>query len=172
MLDVDRLARIIDLHNQPVFVTADIENRACAVNVRMRINILNIVKVAPARFPACAIPTPQLFFGVGMPSPKFAQSLLTDYVHDSVFSFPKWEGNVKAPNPTASVLGKGDPKSGQIAGHLDRQPHLKSRHSRTYAPGCEWHATWLFNRDDHIESPQLVGGGNDRAACLAFPIFA
>src|SRR4030095_2098488 len=48
----------------------------------------------------------------------------------------------------ASVLGKGDPKSGQIAGHLDRQPHLKSRHSRTYASGCEWHATWLFNMDE------------------------
>jgi hypothetical protein len=30
-------------------------------------------------------------------------------------------------------LGKGDPKSGHIAGRLDRQPHLKSRHSRTYA---------------------------------------
>jgi hypothetical protein len=72
----------------------------------------------------------------------------------------------------ASVLGKGDPKSGQIAGHLDRQPHLKSRHSRTYAPGCEWHATWLFNKDDRRESPQLVSGGNDVAACLASPIFA
>jgi|SRR5215468_1735731 len=71
-----------------------------------------------------------------------------------------------------SVLGKGDPKSGQIAGHLDRQPHLKSSHPRTYALGCEWHATWLFNRDDHIESPQLVSSGYDGAACLAFPIFA
>ena len=32
----------------------------------------------------------------------------------------------------ASVLGKRDPKSGQIAGHFDSQPQLKSRHSRTY----------------------------------------
>jgi DNA-directed RNA polymerase subunit E'/Rpb7 len=38
--------------------------------------------------------------------------------------------------------GKGDPKSGQIAGRLNRQPHLKSRHSRTYAVGREWHAAW------------------------------
>jgi hypothetical protein len=68
-------------------------------------------------------------------------------------------------------LGKSDPKSGQIAGHLNRQPHLKSRHSRTYAIGCEWHDTWLFNGDDHRESPQLVSGGNDGAAYLAFPIF-
>ena len=67
-----------------------------------------------------------------------------------------------------SFLGKGDPKSGQIAGLLNRQPHLKSRHSRTYAIGSEWHATWLFNRDNHGESPQLVSGGNDGAACLAF----
>jgi hypothetical protein len=71
-----------------------------------------------------------------------------------------------------SVLGKGDPKSGQIAGRLNRQPNLKSRHSRTYALGSDWHATWLFNRDNHRESPQLVNGGNDGAACLAFPMFA
>jgi hypothetical protein len=69
-------------------------------------------------------------------------------------------------------LGKGDPKIGQIAGRLNRQPHLKSRHSITYALGSEWHATWLFNLDHHRESPQLVSGGIDGAADLAFPMFA
>jgi hypothetical protein len=29
-----------------------------------------------------------------------------------------------------------------------------------------------LNKDDRRESPQLVSGGNDGAACLAFPIFA
>ena len=45
----------------------------------------------------------------------------------------------------ASVLGKGDPKSGQIAPTLIRQLHLKSRHSRIYAVRRKWHAAWLFN---------------------------
>jgi hypothetical protein len=51
-----------------------------------------------------------------------------------------------------SFLGKRDPKSGQIAGRLNRQPHLKSRYSRTYAVGGEWHAAWLSGGDDHGES--------------------
>jgi hypothetical protein len=29
-----------------------------------------------------------------------------------------------------SILGKGDPKSGQVIAHLSRQLHLKSRHTR------------------------------------------
>jgi hypothetical protein len=45
----------------------------------------------------------------------------------------------------ASVLGKGDPKSGQIAPALNHQLHLKSRHSRIYAIRRKWHAAWLFN---------------------------
>ena len=45
----------------------------------------------------------------------------------------------------ASVLGKDDPKSGQITPALNRQPHLKSRHSRVYAIRLKWHAAWLFN---------------------------
>ena len=45
----------------------------------------------------------------------------------------------------ASVLGKGDPKSGQIAPALNHQLHLKSRHSRIYAIRLKWHAAWLFN---------------------------
>jgi len=85
---------------------------------------------------------------------------------------PRKIGANRKRDPSDSVLGKSDPKSGHIAVRLNRQPHLKSRHSRTYALGCEWHATWLFNKDDHRESPQLVNGGNDGAACLAFPIFA
>jgi hypothetical protein len=64
-----------------------------------------------------------------------------------------------------SFLGKGDPKSGQIAGRLNRQLHLKSRHSRTYVLGCEWHATWLFNGDDHGESSRLIAVDNDVATC-------
>jgi hypothetical protein len=36
---------------------------------------------------------------------------------------------------TTSILGKGDPKSGQITFYLDRQRLLKPRHSRTYAVG-------------------------------------
>jgi hypothetical protein len=47
----------------------------------------------------------------------------------------------------ASVLGKGDPKSGQIAPALIRQLRLKSRHSRIYAIRRKWHAAWLFNID-------------------------
>jgi hypothetical protein len=44
-----------------------------------------------------------------------------------------------------SFLGKGDPNIGQIAGRLNRQPHLKSRHIRTYAVAQEWHADWIFS---------------------------
>jgi hypothetical protein len=47
----------------------------------------------------------------------------------------------------ASILGKGDPKSGQITPALNRQHHLKSCHSRIYAIRRKWHAAWLFNFD-------------------------
>ena len=50
----------------------------------------------------------------------------------------------------ASVLGKYDPKSGQITHALNRQPHLKSRHSRIYAIRLKWHAAWLFNFDIRV----------------------
>jgi hypothetical protein len=36
---------------------------------------------------------------------------------------------------SASILGKGDPISGQIAASLNHPLHLKSRHSRVYAIG-------------------------------------
>src|SRR5262245_60311124 len=45
-------------------------------------------------------------------------------------------------------------------------PYRRSRHFPVQAIAN------LSSRDDHIESPQLVSGGNDRAACLASPIFA
>jgi len=60
-----------------------------------------------------------------------------------------------------SVLGKDDPKSGQIIRRLNRQPKLKSRHSRTYPVNQKWHAVWLFNEDEHLRgkmTPKLPSG--------------
>jgi hypothetical protein len=62
---------------------------------------------------------------------------------------------------SSSVLGKDDPKSGQITRRLNRQLKLKSRHSRTYPVNQKWHAVWLSNEDKHLRgkmTPKLPSG--------------
>jgi hypothetical protein len=51
----------------------------------------------------------------------------------------------RSPVNTLRFWEKTIPKADRLPPTLNRQPHLKSRHSRIYAIRRKWHAAWLFN---------------------------
>jgi hypothetical protein len=72
---------IFDRCNDPVLVSADIEDRACAQKICMTKVTAHIYQALPPGLPRRKKPVQQGLLRIGVPFPELSQPFLADYSH-------------------------------------------------------------------------------------------